>query len=312
MFEVNQCKKTHRYAREDLKLQFLFEAAQEEEYVQIVEAFKKEAKLKDLPQQHPAREFRDVWDNLSLIDEKEGALLVLDDTRIVVPRTARRKVLEKLHLSHSGVSKTRRTAAERYYWPHLSKTIAQVCEACEVCRRSLPSQWSEPMSREVKPYADLEVMEEVSVDLFDLGGRVWLVLVDRLSSMPMCKQISRGTTDEVVTQLSKWFYWSGWPERLRSDNGPCFRGKFSRWCEDHGIRHETSSAYNAASNGLAEAGVARTKKVLKRARECGQPAQLALQEFRNTKMSNGPTPSNLFYGRRLRGELPALKVDVNK
>ena len=137
------------------------------------------------------------------------------------------------------------------------------------------------------------------MDLFDLGGQVWLVAVDRLSSMPMVKQISRGMTDAVVTQLSKWFYWSGWPERLHSDNGPCFRGTFSRWCEDHGIRHELSSAYNAASNGLAEAGVGRVKKVLKRARECGQPAQLALQEFRNTKMSSGPAPSDLFYGRRL-------------
>ena len=58
MHEVNQCKKTfssHRYAREDLKLQFLFEAAKDEEYQQIVNGFKQEARLVDLPQQHPSQ-----------------------------------------------------------------------------------------------------------------------------------------------------------------------------------------------------------------------------------------------------------------
>ena len=127
----------------------------------------------------------------------------------------------------------------------------------------MPSQWSEPMSDKVKPYEDLEVMEEVAVDLFDLRGEVWLVAVDRLSSMPMVKQIRRGTTDAVTSQLLRWFYWSGWPEKVRSDNGPCLRGAFPSWCQEKGIRHELLSAYNAPSNGLAEGAVGCVKKVLK-------------------------------------------------
>ena len=134
-----------------------------------------------------------------------------------------------------------------------------------------------------------------------------------MSSMPMCKRIQRGSTAQVVDQLSQWFHWSGWPERLRSDAGPCFRGQFTTWCKDHGIHHDHSSAYNAASNGQAEQAVARTKKVLKRARESGQSPELALQEFRNLKMADADvSPSELFYGRRLRGELPSLKVGINR
>ena len=121
-------------------------------------------------------------------------MLVLDDSRIVVPRKARQQVLDLLHISHSGVTKTRCTAAEKYYWPHLAQSISQACEQCKTCSLNGNSQWDEPMETEVKAYTDIDVMEEVSVDLFDLRGEVWLVLVDRLSSMPMCKRISRGST----------------------------------------------------------------------------------------------------------------------
>ena len=91
MSEINKCLKTfssHFYARDDMKLNNLFEAANDEEYKEIVAAFQQEACLTDLPAHHPARELKDVWDSVSLIDDQPGALLVLDDSKIVIPRSA--------------------------------------------------------------------------------------------------------------------------------------------------------------------------------------------------------------------------------
>ena len=48
--------------------------------------------------------------------------------------------------------------------------------------------------------------------------------------------------------------------------------------------------------------------MIKRAHECGESVDLALAEYRNTAMANSPAPSDLFYNRRLCGELPSLKT----
>ena len=113
--------------------------------------------------------------------------------------------------------------------------------------------------------------------------------------MPRAEKLKRGTTEAVTSALSKWFYWYGFPEKIRSDFGPCFRNSFTKWCTTKGIRHEVSSGYFAPSNGLAEAGVVRTTKLIKRARECGQSVELALAEYRNTAMATSPALSDLFY-----------------
>ena len=58
MNEVNKCLKmfsSHFYARNDMKLNDLFNAAKDEEYQDIVTAFKGETCLTDLPVHHPAR-----------------------------------------------------------------------------------------------------------------------------------------------------------------------------------------------------------------------------------------------------------------
>ena len=111
------------------------------------------------------------------------------------------------------------------------------------------------MLEDATPFSCLGPMVEVGVDMFHVGRAVYLVVVDRYSSMPMHRKGKAETTAEAIRACEDFFNWWGLPEVLRSDDGPCFQSQFREWCRSKGIKHELSSSYNSASNGLAESGV---------------------------------------------------------
>ena len=134
----------HGYTQKDPKLQMLFNTAWEMAYQQVVEVVKGAQEVDMLPRDHPACEYRDVWENLSVIDELPEPLLVEDHNRLVIQGGAWKEILQILHLPHIGVSKMRETARSMYYWPRMSQHMKQMCEACGECREMGPSRPREP------------------------------------------------------------------------------------------------------------------------------------------------------------------------
>ena len=109
--------------------------------------------------------------------------------------------------------------------------------------------------------------------------------------------------------MAYWFDTStGWPAVIRSDGGPQFRGDFDEFCKRMDIVHELSSAYNANSNGLAEAAVKSVKHLLLKCLQANEDFPAALLEFRNTPRADGFSPAQMFLGRRQRTRLPTLPV----
>jgi transposase InsO family protein len=102
-------------------------------------------------------------------------------------------------------------------------------------------------------------MEAVSVDLMEVKGTKYLVMVDRFSSYPLVKVVRTATTSSICKILSSWFNEFGWPKSIGSDGGPQFKEQFKEFCTSKKIVHELSSVRNPQSNGLAEAGVKRIK-----------------------------------------------------
>ena len=120
--------------------------------------------------QHIQPNTKQVYDQLSVIDDKEFPLLVLDDSKVVVPKEGRNGILKKLHIPHCGVTKTWQTAGKRYYWPAMGRNIAQMCEACQSCRETLPSRGREPMiNQDTTPMEELEPMEEIGIDFMEVN-----------------------------------------------------------------------------------------------------------------------------------------------
>ena len=56
--------------------------------------------------------------------------LVMKGHRIVVPQSLRRSILENLHSSHQGLTRTKARARQIVYWPHLSADIEEHIRSC--------------------------------------------------------------------------------------------------------------------------------------------------------------------------------------
>ena len=246
--------------------------------------------------------YRSFWQRLGLQGEAENILVVLDGHKVVVPLAARREILRLLHLPHCGEIKTLTTARQLYYWPGMSNSIRQVTRECQSCQAEQPSQPRLPL----QPTVAHSPMEMVALDFFDWSSCQYLVMVDRFSSWCWVKKMRTTTTAATTSVLDIWFREWGYPERIRSDNGPQFRGLFDQWCNDRNILHETSSPYNPSSNGLAEAAVKNMKALLQKCSTSGENFDSALLEWRNTARRDGISPAQAFLGRRQRTQLPCF------
>ena len=149
-------------------------------------------------------------------------------------------------------------------------------------------------------------MTDVGSDLFQIGHNYYIVLIDRYSNFPFVEKLTKLSTTAIIKVLTKWFNTFGWPERLRSDNGPQYRAEFDEFCHKHNIVHENSSPYYPQSNGLSESAVKQMKFLLKKVGENLDDFSSRLLEFRNTPNLSGKSPAQMFFGRRLRGKLPHL------
>jgi len=68
--------------------------------------------------------------------------------------------------------------------------------------------------------------QEISMDLFEYGGKFYLATVDRYSGWPCVTRFSRcPTTAEVITASNEIFSMHGVPARVRSDGGPQFKSR---------------------------------------------------------------------------------------
>ena len=186
-----------------------------------------------------------------------------------------------------------------------------MCEHCQSCRERGPSRPEEPLEMPI-PKAAIEPMEMLGLDIGQYAGIKYLICVDRYSGYPLVGKMGKtSSTKEVIKLLQGWFRTFGYAKRARHDDGPEFRDRFVAWMKQVGCKSEVSSAYNPASNGLAEAGVKNVKALLKKCLDKKECFETALAEFRTAPRDDGYSPAELFYKRQVRGLLPELPKRLN-
>ena len=304
--------------REDPRMGEILEAAaSSNSYMEAVKAKLDgltTAEVKKLPSEHGAKAYQKWWDSIGVLDDKEETILIKDGNRIVVPYGARKSILQLLHVPHMATGKTRKAASKRYFWVGMSDEVKKMCEACQSCRERGPSRPEEPLDQPPSKSA-MEPMEMIGLDLAMHAGTKYLICVDRYSGYPLVAKLGKtSSTDAIIKLLQGWFRTFGYAKRARHDDGPEFRDRFVAWLKQIGCKSELSSAYNPASNGLAEAGVKNVKALLKKCHDGKECFETALAEFRIAPREDGYSPAELFYKRQVRGLLPELpsKLDVEK
>lgn len=234
--------------------------------------------------------------------------LVLYGQRIVIPATLRRRTLARLHDSHRGVEATKRRAKQTVFWPGIDSDIKNTVEACESCQLLQPSQQREPLQCDDHPNRPFE---SVSADFFQVAGKPFLVIADRLSGWPVIVPCGKDTTSaSVIRMFCRYFREVGVPLRLRTDGGPPFTSSdFKSFTERWGVHHVVTSPHYPQSNGHAEAAVKAAKHFIVKTAPTGnidcEEFDRGLLELRNTPTPTGRSPAQILYGHPLRTCVPA-------
>ncbi|XP_051916322.1 uncharacterized protein K02A2.6-like [Hippocampus zosterae] len=206
--------------------------------------------------------------------------ILLKGQRLVIPPTMRNDVLAKLHEGHQGVVKCRQRARQSVWWPGLSQQLNELVLNCRTCCKERRNR-REPMIP--SPYPG-RPWEKLGADLFVLGGKTYLLVVDYMSRYVEIAPLASSKSDEVIRHLKSIYARHGIPDLLVSDGGPQFSGTgFRAFAESYEFRHITSSPRYPQGNAEAERAVQTVQGLLKKADD----PYLALLAYRATPLENG-------------------------
>ena len=90
-----------------------------------------------------------------------------------------------------------------------------------------------------------------------------MIIADRATGFIWAGQYLSMSTDNTIDLLKRIIIDHGKPLEFSSDNGPAFKGKFSKFCKDNFIFHRLSAAYLPAHNGSAEVSIRKIKLLIK-------------------------------------------------
>ena len=105
-------------------------------YHEIHQAIRSGIQANNLLPHHPGQQLIDLWSELATSDD----VLITYRRRIVVPVSAWARILEKLHASHCGETKTIRYARSLYHWPGMAVDVRNTVCTCQPCQEMLPSK----------------------------------------------------------------------------------------------------------------------------------------------------------------------------
>ena len=131
------------------------------------------------------------------------------------------------------------------------------------------------------------------------------------AKFPFIQKLGKDCTSKaIVGYFQKQFGEQGIPNKLVSDNGPQFSSTtFKQFAERWDFNHVTTSPHYAQANGFIERNIKTIKSILTKCKDTQTDTNLALLCLRTTPISSSiPSPAELFYNRKIRGNLP-VKID---
>ena len=161
-------------------------------------------------QSNISNDIKPYWTIRNELSICEG--LLLRDNRIVVPTTMQTDVLQRLHDGHQGLVKCNLRARNSVWWPGIKTTIQQ----CHTCSKTFQAR-SEPLLPSQLP---LHPWEKVGLDLFQLKGTTYLLVIDYFSRYIEVRKLSSTTSKGTISALKEIFGTHGMPDVFLSDNGP--------------------------------------------------------------------------------------------
>lgn len=266
--------------------------------------------------------------NLKVYFQKRHELSVENNclllgSKVVIPDSLRKEVLNLFHEQHLGVVRTKMLIRSYCWWPRLNDDIEKFVGSCEICQQN--QNFSNNSSLISWPRAPNNFYR-VYIDFFHKFSNTFLILIDSKSKWIDVKLMSRGTNaSEVIIKLKEMFSVYGLPVELVSDNGPPFNSReFVLFCQVNGIKPVKSPPYHPQSNGSAERAVQTVKKGLEKTLFLEKGKQISrelllnrlldfLFIYRNTPCSvTKIPPSECLFKKKPRTRFDLLKPSYSK
>lgn len=243
----------------------------------------------------------DFWNYRDELTVHNG--IIMKGQKIVIPKSLRSNMIEIIHGSgHFGVEKSLRRARSALFWPSYSKQITEAVLNCSTCLEHRPSNQKEPLqSYEIPDYP----WQIVATDLFSWDDKNFLLVVDTYSHYFEVKELRNMRSSTIIYHMKGIFARMGIPEKVISDNGPCYQSsEFQEYAKLYDFQHVTSSPHYPQSNGFAEVYVKICKQIFTKAKAGKTDPLLGILQYRVTPLDIGYSPSELLMGRQLRSDIP--------
>ena len=240
--------------------------------------------------------------------------------RTIIPQNLRKRLLEELHIAHSGMVRMKALARAHIWWPGIDTEIEDMVRRCSACQlhrnHNAPVQvtcWPWPSTPWTRIHADFAG---------PIDGRMFLIVTDAHSKWLEVVAMTSTTSKATIAEFQRLFAQFGLPSALVTDNGPQFTSEeWATFMSQHGIVHMRSSPYHPATNGAAERNVQTFKAALTAEKRGSLSWDAALQRFLGCYRATphamtGKSPAALFLHRELRTRLdllhPVLPTEVSQ
>lgn len=235
----------------------------------------------------------------------DNGLVYLGD-RIMVPKSLRQEMLETLHESHIGITKTKMRARQILYWPGIDTDIENFIASCKICEKFQPANHKEPMIPHQVPSYPFEC---IGCDIMTYGNKDYLVVVDYYSKWIEIVAIKTKQSNEQIEVLKHIFSTHGIPKKIVADNQPFSSKEFVEFAKNWSFKIINSSPLYPRSNGQSEKAVHVAKMLVKKSIEAKTDLTYVLLEYRNHPISRlESSPSQILMSRRTRSKVPMKDV----
>lgn len=256
------------------------------------------------PQSFQSDELKHYKKNSEFLSVENGCLLM--GTRIVIPTTLRRRVLDLIHLGHFGIQRMKQLARSAVYWPRIDSDIEELCKSCTSCQHHAirpPKSANHPWMVPEQAWSRLHIDHAVNF----LGSN-WLIIIDAKTKYPVIYPTTSLSSKSTMNLLEETFAHFGYPHAIVSDNATSFSSdEFQTYLNERGIVHLHGAPYHPATNGMAERMVATFKQSLRKSSLLPKQAlNEFLMQYRRTPLENGLSPCELLMRRQIRTKLDCI------
>ena len=155
-------------------------------------------------------------------------LVVRDGTEVLIPKSARKDVINTLHLTFSATNTMVLQTKSRLFWPGIRSDLDTFHNQCQECA------WNRNSKPQKKNEIDISSLFEnffpgnrVHIDFGQKGNENYLVMVCQMSRFMQVYRTRNKSTEEALLKLREWSSSFGFSMTLVADSGQSFRNRFA-------------------------------------------------------------------------------------